>query len=400
MRPRLDWRMVTGAASLTGASGLAWWAAAAAAGHRFSLLSLAACSVLLPLATGIFAARPGWAGAWLAPLALLLGEGSAASALPACLLAAGLAGVAGSARLFPWAQGAAMLIHAGALAYLAGNFWLGAGLAGGAGWIARHVGGPRLSATPALLLAILFTGAALLPYLGFGGGGDSNAAEAGDETGPAVNLTGTTGEVIGDGSHNGVILWPESTPHTVLVPPLPKLDLSFSKPQQQPEKDLRIPFYGVYWMYKAPHRRPPPNSFVTRGNPTATSFRAADHASLQMEARQNFGTMISTRCCARIELEIRNGDPYVGTVALELLLVNTALPGAPALSLGTAPVRSGPRWRPGRKMQVYEETLSYTMPPGAALVQFDEAVVRFHRHKLRAERSARVSIERFGLIRR
>lgn len=183
--------------------------------------------------------------------------------------------------------------------------------------------------------------------------------------------------------------------HTVLVPPLSRLNLSTATPLA---KNLRIPFFGVYWFFKLPHRRPPPGSYETRGSLTALTFRAGDHARLSMEARQNFGTRIATRCCSRIEVDVMNADSYAGTVSLELLLADTARNPAQQMSLGAAAVRSTPPWRPGTTGQTIAETLRFVMPADPPLEAFDEAILRFHRHKLRDDHSARISIEAFGLI--
>jgi hypothetical protein len=44
------------------------------------------------------------------------------------------------------------------------------------------------------------------------------------------------------------------------------------------------------------------------------------------------------------------------------------------------------------------QVLSFRIPPIAALQKFDEIKVVFHRAQLRADKSARIAIERFVLV--
>ena len=44
-----------------------------------------------------------------------------------------------------------------------------------------------------------------------------------------------------------------------------------------------------------------------------------------------------------------------------------------------------------------EAVLSFAIPPGSAIRQFNELAVVFHRDRVRIDRSARISIERFVL---
>jgi len=53
------------------------------------------------------------------------------------------------------------------------------------------------------------------------------------------------------------------------------------------------------------------------------SFHSADLNPLKMEAHQNRSRLIDLSACSRIDIAIRNADNIVGSVAMELILVNT-----------------------------------------------------------------------------
>jgi hypothetical protein len=171
-------------------------------------------------------------------------------------------------------------------------------------------------------------------------------------------------------------------------------NLSESRANAEP---LSIPFFGVYWMYRRPFRQPPANSFATKGDPSKMSFRSTDRVPLLMEARQNLGKLIDMSCCSEIRLALRNADRYPGTLALELMLVNTDSKQASPLSLGRAPVTSTPRWGPVER-EPASETLAFPVPISTG--RFDEFRIVFHRTNFGVDRSARVAIDRFILVRR
>jgi hypothetical protein len=187
-----------------------------------------------------------------------------------------------------------------------------------------------------------------------------------------------------DNSFPGIILLPEVKPEQpALVAP------SFAWSRISPEiatvRPFQIPFSGVYWMYRPPFDRPPRTSHVQQGSPLTLSFRTTDHAPMSMEAYQKLDRAIDIRCCRVIQIAILNTDAYPGTVALELIIIDSQSAGQPTLSLGIVPVTSQPR-------------LDFGIPFRAPLSQFDVIKVIYHRDRLRSERSARISIEGFLLL--
>lgn len=189
-----------------------------------------------------------------------------------------------------------------------------------------------------------------------------------------------------------MILWPEIKPVTALIAPT----LARGGGLASPSRPLTIPFAGEYWLFRWPYQRPPPNSYFQRGTPSALFFSTTDRVPLQMEARHKLERAISTRCCRRMEVAILNADRRPGTISLELLLIDGAQRHT-RQSLGLAPVTSAPDLKADRPAPV-PETLEFQFPSAPRLDQFDEIRMIFRRTVDRADKSARISIERFVLL--
>jgi hypothetical protein len=86
-----------------------------------------------------------------------------------------------------------------------------------------------------------------------------------------------------------------------------------------------------------------------------------------------------------VRVEIWNADKYPDTVVLELY--------ANATLLGSAPVRSSPDLNL-QELVAVRETLEF---PSAPLVCTELKIV-FRRHSTRADKSARIAIDRFVLV--
>jgi len=251
----------------------------------------------------------------------------------------------------------------------------------------------------AVVLLITAAGLVLFFRLGSGSGSESawsvNSASEQPVTQEAEEPEGKSSGAFTDDEHPGVILFPEVQERTFLVPPLPAMSSRlFNTRRPSP---LSIPFYGVYWMYRAPNRRPPRNSLVTRGSPVSAGFRSTDHRPLIMEARQGLGRLIDVSCCRSIELVVSNADRLPGSVAIELILINSTQRGRQQ-SLGVSPVTSIPRWRPGYEHGVLPESLTFWVPTASSIEQFDEFRIVFRLGLIRATSSARIALDRFVLV--
>jgi hypothetical protein len=203
---------------------------------------------------------------------------------------------------------------------------------------------------------------------------------------------------ITDNSFPGVILLPETKQEQPAVV-APSFAWRYISPEIATVRPFQIPFSGVYWMYRPPFDRPPRTSHVQQGSPLKLSFRTTDHAPMSMEAYQKLGQAIDIRCCRAIQLAISNTDPYPGTVALELVVIDSQSASQPMLSLGTVSITSSPRSSSlASKAVLTQETLEFAIPAVAPLRQFDVIKMIYHPDPVRLERSSRISIERFLLL--
>ena len=209
---------------------------------------------------------------------------------------------------------------------------------------------------------------------------------------------GNSTVLVADDAVPGVILRPKIEDYVAIVPPLPTRRVFEGKPNERRADPVSIPFYGAYWFFRAAEKTLPADVVELRGDADSTSFKTTDFSPISMEARQNLGSLIELSCCRAVELVISNGDRRPGTVAVELILTNTTLPGQPHQSLGIAPVNSTQRWFPGDDRPAVTEVLTFRVPAQAAIQRFDEATIRFELRSPRERWSAKIAIEKFRLI--
>jgi len=247
-----------------------------------------------------------------------------------------------------------------------------------------------------ILAAGLTTGGGLI---GFGAGSPaSGGTDPGPRPSPHESITAlyqpppasSGGPAIADKGFPGVILWPEAKEsHKELSAPLP---LSWTSPLSSvPHTPSNILFTGQYWMFKPPQDAPPHGSYFRRGSPLALSFLTTDRQPMSMQAVQKLNHPLDLACCRAIQLTISNADRYPGTIALELLLIDSQTPGPPQ-GLGKRDVLSRPSTAP------VTEVLDFPIPGSVRMRKFDAMQVVFHRDFFRIDRSAKISIEHFTLV--
>jgi hypothetical protein len=191
----------------------------------------------------------------------------------------------------------------------------------------------------------------------------------------------------------GVELYPEVEPHTRLVaPPLPG-SRSFGAASSDP---LSIPFDGVYWFWRGPSDRPPSNSIVMHGSPSARFFRSTDGDGMSMEARQNLGFMVDPKRYGAIEILFENADPFPNTVSILLKIRNTTFPGKPILSLGIEGLSAPASSLASGAAAI--QRLRFRIPSAIPIGSFDELTVSYYLKGARSDRSARIAIDRFRLV--
>jgi len=198
-------------------------------------------------------------------------------------------------------------------------------------------------------------------------------------------------------AYAGIVLWPRKQTYTRLIAPTP-ISLRQQLWNDERANPLIIPFYGVYWFFKAPDSQAPAKSREAHGSPEMFNIRSTDRRPLSMDARQNLGTSINLNCCGRIQIAIRNTDRYPESVSLELVLINTSLPGKPSQSLGRAIVNSTRPWKLYDDRPPTTETLNFLIPSKTAIQRFDEVMIVFRLDADRADAGAKIGIDHFTLV--
>ena len=190
---------------------------------------------------------------------------------------------------------------------------------------------------------------------------------------------------------------PDPVIRTKLVAPAPVIanDLLTSHRIANP---LVIPFDGVYWFFKAPDLHPPRRSRQAHGSPELLNIHSTDRRPLSMEAHDNLGSLIDLNCCGKIQIAIRNADLYSETVSLELVLINSSLPGKPSQSLGRVVVKSKRTWNLDQEQASTQEMLSFVIPPHPTIQRFDEVKIVFRLDAFRADDGAKIAIDHFVLV--
>jgi len=333
-----------------------------------------------------------------------------------------------SAPSFRWQAfggGAALCAEAGIGAALAGYAFTAAALVGGAAavWTWSHAryaspyillrsASSRSSSRPLWIvaLAIVITAATLLPYLpqsfgmpGFGVPSRSHAhygfpqGEPGGQRSREKTFDASAGPTTeGD---LGIILTPDKVTRTKLVAPAPAI-VNAPLTSHRIADPLVIPFDGVYWFFKAPDLHPPQRSRQAHGSPEMLNIHSTDRRPLSMEAHDHLGTLIDLDCCNRIQIAIRNADPYSETVALELVLINSSLPGKPSQSLGRVVVKSKRTWTltEDEKKSSTPEVLNFAIPANPTIRRFDEVKIVFRLDSFRADDGAKIAIDHLVLV--
>ena len=310
---------------------------------------------------------------------------------------------------------AAVLAQAGAVAVLAGfpgacAVLIGAGLAiwtWSFGLYSASENGSHPSqarTAPAVVLAVLFTIVALLPFVRMKGGiGRSQrhsweifATHNGSYKPARIPVREEARPERGPGSY-GILLWPEHETYTKLIAPTPAAETgryNFSRNSSP----LVIPFNGVYWFFQAPDRQPPENSRHAKASPDKVVIRSTDRRPLSIEAHDHLGNLIDLSCCSQVQIAIRNQDRYPDSVSLELVLINTSLRLKPSESLGRMMVKSTLPWSLYKERPAASETLNFPIPSRPPLRQFDEVKIVFRLDASRADTAARIAIDHLVLV--
>jgi hypothetical protein len=200
-----------------------------------------------------------------------------------------------------------------------------------------------------------------------------------------------TGESSRQGLFAGVVLLTDAKSEPPLIePPAPRLP---SLIPTKPAQPASIPFTGEYWYFFWPLSRPGEDAIRKSGDPTELTYRAVDHSSLVMQARQPLPQPIDLSCCGAIDLVLRNREAQPDTIYIELALMDSKGGKPREQSL------SGKRLPASAATSTNQATLRFDLPGAPEIRSFDEIVVWFHLDESRRVRSANLAIDRFDLIR-
>ena len=198
----------------------------------------------------------------------------------------------------------------------------------------------------------------------------------------------------GGGAYWGVYLWPDvSTQPKPLVSPTPATGGLSYKGLKLP---LRIRFDGVYWFFRFPAVKPPPEAIDMDGNPAELRFRSTDETPLIMEAHKKLAGDVELECCDRIEVVMRDADTHPGTVALEVVLSESAL-WTNSLSLGRIAIAAVQPFGHLRK-RFGQRTVSFAVPHRPSMPTFNEVTIRFHLDSSRWTFSPKMAIDELVMI--
>jgi hypothetical protein len=203
-----------------------------------------------------------------------------------------------------------------------------------------------------------------------------------------------------DDSFVGIILLPPPQKKAEIVLPKPHADWIGTWTESQP---LVIPFDGPYWYFKPPEREPGLRAHVVRGKSTDANIHSTDRRPIVMEAHQFLGTAIDRSCCREIQVAITNADTSPGRISLGVSLVNSTLPNpslikGQAETLGVKVIQSSEPEHFSMKRSPVEEVLTFPIPPGGKIPQFDQIRVLFLPAPERSSGAAKVAIRNFRFV--
>jgi threonine/homoserine/homoserine lactone efflux protein len=253
---------------------------------------------------------------------------------------------------------------------------------------------PSSRARLSVMMAFVFTAVVLMPYLRsfkWAGIGDSifgRTMTMGRLAQPSVEQPTASND-----GYSGIILLPMTDPRKKIIAPRSRDASNAGFRRREP---MVIPFDGAYWYFKAPDKRPRPTARVVRGSSTKATIRSSDRYPLLMEAHQRLGTRVDLNCCSSVEIALQNADRHPGPIALELWLVDSALPRVMGRYVGTVTIPSSEGEGVSSERPV-EEKLEFPIAVGGKGGEFDEITVVVRLAAVRARAGAQIAIRQFVL---
>ena len=172
--------------------------------------------------------------------------------------------------------------------------------------------------------------------------------------------------------------------------------LNFRSHEPSLLRTLTIPFTGSYWFFQYPFVRPPLDSITADGDPAAIGVRSSNYEPLLMEAVQNLYQPIETARLGEVQIDMQDADAFPGTVSLELVLVDTGTWDHPAQSLGIRPLTAPVVIENARSS--HSENITFAVPEHPRCREFNQLRLIFRLDSSRSRQAAAIAVQSFMLL--
>ncbi|WP_263378005.1 hypothetical protein [Granulicella paludicola] len=195
------------------------------------------------------------------------------------------------------------------------------------------------------------------------------------------------------GGFTGIILTTPKRPYEVVVP---MALIAGGAGIRDPHK---IAFDGAYWFFKRPYTQPTANVRRAQGDPIRNHIFSTDNEPLMMEAHQHLDTPISMSCCRSLRVEVDNADNVRGSIALEVLVRNSAEKHGGAISLGDEVLPTSVASPMPLKRGTVPDHVTFQLPRAVMKGRtFDEITVRIRTAESQGLSGVKVAVKDFVLV--
>lgn len=219
----------------------------------------------------------------------------------------------------------------------------------------------------------------------------TNGSGAG--TGDAKRVASVPGQGVGGDGYESIILSPFPEKKQI-VPPLPVESDLWAPGSHRP---LVIRFNGEYWYFQPPGLRPGSRAHHAQGTPLEVHVQSANALPLTMRAHQKLAAPVRLSRCGEIQVGIENRDNVPGTIAMALLLTDSASPKS-SLYLGSKILATSEPPQFAIKTAPVAETLRFPLPTAGQIRRFDEITVLLLPDVEHRWVGSKISIRQFELI--
>jgi hypothetical protein len=195
---------------------------------------------------------------------------------------------------------------------------------------------------------------------------------------------------LGGSGYESIILWPVPEKRQIVAPVPPRFDLL----PLGGKRPLIFPFTGSYWYFQPPNTGPGLRAHRAQDSPLRVSIQSTNAIPVTMEAHQKLGGSIRLVRCREIQVRIAYRDGDRGTLAVAMLLTDSALSGKPTQYLGQQPILSS---APDSSAPA-EQVLSFEIPDHARIRKFDEIATVFLADPLHQLSAPKIAIEQFEIV--